>query len=182
MIRALATAAVLGALAGCALAGCGPAGEEDGVDATEANAALEQQRTDVRAVARVLLAGSEEALPGRTTAAAGGWRGCESASEDAYRSFRYLAQFRVDAGPGAASPYLPRLAAGLEGAGLTPGHVRPGPGARTTLAGDGHGLTAAFSHTGGAFVGLDVYGPCVEVAEQDRDRWLRRREPSPDLR
>ena len=65
----------------------------------------------------------------------------------------------------------------------------PGGGRSTRLVGTSGDLTAVFSSTGarssgmtvGPVVGLDVYGPCVDVPEDERDDWLRRDERAPDL-
>ena len=83
------------------------------------------------------------------------------------------------------------LRAVLDDAGYTAGEVGPGPGggASTRLVGTDGDLTAVFSSTvgssGGAkigpVIGLDVYGPCTDVPEDERDAWLRRDEPTPDL-
>jgi hypothetical protein len=124
---------------------------------------------------------AERRLGGRTALSTGAWRGCESGGIEEYRNFRYLGQARVDVA-GSVPPALATLRAVLEDAGFTAAEVRPGPGAgRTSLAGTHGDLTAVFSHAGGSFVGLDVYGPCVDVPERDRGAWLRRPEPTPDL-
>ena len=93
----------------------------------------------------------------------------------------------MDVGAGAAGPPLAALRAVLEDAGFTAAEVSPGPGdgGSTSLAGTHGELTAVFSGIGGtsvgSVIGLDVYGPCVDVPEGDRDAWLRREEPTPDL-
>ena len=168
-----------------AAAGCGLVGGDGGVDREQANAALERQRTEAREIARVLLTGAEEALPGATspTAAGGGWRGCESASVEEFRSFRYQLSARVDLAPAAraGAPYLAPLRPVLEDAGLDPEQVEEANGF-TTLRGERGDLTVQFVHTGaGRFVLLEVVGECVDVAEEDREYWLRRDEPSPAL-
>jgi hypothetical protein len=172
------------------LTGLGACAGTDGDDARDsaspgaepAQTRLERQRSDVRAAARTLLHDAERRLGGRTALSAGAWRGCESAGIEEYKNFRYLGQARVDVPAGAVDPALTPLRGVLEDAGFTAGEVRRGPGGgRTSLAGTRRDLTAVFSRTGGSAVGLDVYGPCVDVPEEDRDAWLRRDEPTPDL-
>jgi hypothetical protein len=181
-LRRLLIALLLTGLGACAAPdGDDPAG---GVSRTPEPAAarLERQRSDVRAAARTLLHDAERRLGGRTALSTGAWRGCESAGIEEYRNFRYLGQARVDVTAGAVDPALTPLRGVLEGAGFTAGEVRRGPGGgRTSLAGTRGDLTAVFSRAGGSVVGLDVYGPCVDVPEEDRDAWLRRDEPTPDL-
>lgn len=168
-----------------AAGGCGLVGGDDGVDREQANAALEQQRTDARELARVLLDGAGTALPGATSpsAAGGGWRGCDSTFHDQFRNFRYQLSARVDLAPSARvrEPYLAPLRPVLEDAGLDPEQVEE-PNGFTTLRGEQGDLTVQFVHTGaGRFVLLEVVGECVDVAEEDREYWLRRDEPSPAL-
>jgi hypothetical protein len=172
-----------------ALGSCTTTSEDrpTGADPERAETRLERQRRDVRAAARTMLQDAERRLPGRTTHSSGGWRGCESAGIEQYKNFRYLTQARVDVAAGAAGPPLAALRAVLEDAGFTVAAVSPGPidGDSTSLAGTRRELTAVFSGIGGtsvgSVIGLDVYGPCVDVPEGDRDAWLRRGEPTPDL-
>ena len=172
-------------------ASCATTGNDEPTGADQAVTLLDRQRTDVRAAARVMLQGAERRLGGTAAHGAGGWRGCESAAVEEYRNFRYLAQGRVDLGRGAPEHSLTALRAVLEDEGFTAGEVGPGPGGgrSTRLVGTSGDLTAVFSSAGGrssgttvgSVVGLDVYGPCVDVPEDGRDDWLRRDEPSPDL-
>jgi hypothetical protein len=182
-LRRLLVAVVLTGLGACA----GTDGDDpaDGVSGgpEPAAARLERQRSEVRVAARTMLRQAERRLGGRTALSTGAWRGCESAGIEEYRNFRYLGQARVDVAAGAVDPALTALREVLDGAGFTAGEVRRGPGGggSRSLAGTRRDLTAVFSHAGGTSVGLDVYGPCVDVPEQDRDAWLRRDEPTPDL-
>ena len=170
---ALALAAGLGA--------CGTAGGEDPVE-SDTGRMLEQQRTEVREATRTLLDGAEQTLSGRTRTSAGGFRGCESAFPEQFRSFQYLTQARIDAdGTVAGVAYLQRLRPVLEDAGFTVEDLREEPNGFTTLVAVKDHLAAAFVHTGGPFVGLDVSGPCVDVPEDERDRWLRQEEPTPRI-
>ena len=172
-------------------ASCATTGDDEPTRPDHAATLLERQRTDVRAAARAMLQGAERRLGGTATHGTGAWRGCESAAVEEYRNFRYLAQGRVDVGPGAPKRSRAALRAVLEDAGFSAGEVGPGPGGRrsTRLVGTDGDLTAVFSSAGGSsggtrvgpVVGLDVYGPCIDVPEAERDAWLRRDEPTPDL-
>ena len=185
--RRLLVVLLLTGLGACAT----PGGVDDPAGRASAHAEpaatrLERQRSEVRAAARTMLRQAERRLSGRTALSTGAWRGCESAGLEEYRNFRYLGQARVDvrAGPvGTADPTLTTLRAVLEDAGFIAGAVRPDPGDGRirSLVGTRRDLTAVFTHAGGASVGLDVYGACVDVPARDRDAWLRREEPTPDL-
>jgi hypothetical protein len=177
MIRGLV---MLVLLAG--LGACGPTSGEDQVDADQASRTLERQRSDVREAARDLVLAAEKALPGATSSSSSGYRGCESAFNEQFRNFRYLAQARIDTGPGSGASYLEKLRPVLEDAGFTVADTHEEPNGFTTLAADKGGLSASFVHTGGPFVGLDVSGPCIDVPEDDRDAWLRKSEPDPEIR
>jgi len=177
MIRPLLTMVLL-----VGLGGCGLPGGEDQVDADDASQALEQQRTDVRDAARALLLGAEKELSATTRNSAGRFRGCESAFADEFRNFQYLAQARIDTGPGSGASYLEKLRPVLEDAGFTVEDVREEPNGFTTLAAGKGDLSASFVHTGGPFVGLDVSGQCVDVPEDQRETWLRKEEPDPEIR
>jgi hypothetical protein len=176
MTRLLVTLALL-----AGLGACGSAGGEDQVG-SHADRMLEQQRTEVREVTRTLLDGAEKTLSGTTRTSVGGFRGCESAFPEQFRSFQYLAQARIDAGgPAAGVAYLRRLRPVLEDAGFTVEDLREEPNGFTTLVAVKDDLSAAFVHTGGQFVGLDVSGPCVDVPEDERERFLRKEEPRPRI-
>ena len=180
LVGALLTALVVG------MVGCGM--NEGGTEAVESGVAtqqLEQQRDDVRKAARSLLVAAEEALPGLTANSVGGYDGCESAFNDEFKNFRYLAQARIDVDPASdtAAPYLEPLGPVLEEAGFTVGEPEEASNGFVTLTGEKGDVTASFVHTAaGAFVGLDVHGPCVDVPEDDRDDWLTRDEPTPEIR
>jgi hypothetical protein len=176
VIRTLPVVALVVGLGACGL----PSGE-DHVDADDASRTLEHQRTDVRLVAVQLALAAEERLNGATRNSSSGFRGCESAFNEQFRTFHYLAQARIDAGPGSGSPYLEKLRPVLEDAGFTVEEPRKEPTGFTTLAAARGDLSASFVHTGGPFVGLDVSGPCVDVPEDERETWLRKEEPSPRI-
>jgi hypothetical protein len=177
LIRTLLTTVLLVGLGACGL----PAGE-DQVDADDASKALEQQRSDVRAAARALLVGAEKELSGTTRTSSGRFRGCESTFADEFRNFQYLAQARIDTGPGSGASYLEKLRPVLEDAGFTVEDLREEPNGFMTLAAGKGDLSASFVHTGGPFVGLDVSGPCIDVSEDQRGAWLRKDEPNPEIR
>ena len=157
----------------------------DGADLDRAATLLERQRSDVRAAARAMLRGAERRLVGSTAHSTGAWRGCESAGAEQYRNFRYLAQAGVDVPPGAPGAKAAALRRVLEDAGFTAADAGPAghrsAGHRSAgLTGTRGDLTAVLAARG-AVVGLDVYGPCIDVPEDERDAWLRRDEPTPDL-
>ena len=156
------------------LGACGPSAGEDHVDADDASKALEQQRTHVRDAARALLIGAERELPGTTSTSSGSYRGCESAFPEQFRNFRYLAQARIDTGPGSGAASLEKLRPVLEDAGFTVEDLREQPGGFTTLAAGRDDVSASFVHTGGPFIGLDVSGRCIDVPEGQREAWLRK--------
>ena len=184
--RGLALGVALALLTG--QVGCATTGRADpldGADPDRAATLLERQRGDVRAAARVMLRGAERRLAGTTAHSTGAWRGCESAGAEQYRNFRYLAQAGVDVPPGAPEAQTAALRGVLEDAGFTPADAGPA-GQRSAgltsagLSGTRGDLTAVFSARG-TVVGLDVYGPCIDVPANERDAWLRRDEPTPDL-
>ncbi len=154
----------------------------DEVSSADATRQLEQQRDDVRAAAQELLAGAERVLPGRTTQEVGRWDGCESVFPEGFGNFQYVGQARVDVAPVStvAAPYLAPLQPVLEQAGFEVEGPTERDNGWTTLTGTKDDLTAVFKHTGaGAFVGLAVYGECVDVPKDDRDAWLLRDDPTP---
>lgn len=183
------TARLLGVLLAVVVAGvvgCGNSdGGEDDVDTADATARLEAQREDVREAARSLLVAAEKALPGVTANSGGSYRGCESAFNDEFKNFRYLAQARIDVDPAsvASAPYVESLRQVLEEVGFTAEDLEELPNGFVTLVGAKDEVRASFTHTGaGAFVGLTVAGPCIDVPEDDRDDWLTRDEPTPEIR
>ena len=169
-----------GLLLAAGLTGCG--GEDDavGTDEPDPTAVLEQQRSDVRAAAAELVKGATETLGGRASQSLGGFQGCESAFNEEYRTFRYRATGRVDAGPAARRPYLEALEGVLSAAGFPDAAPGERPGGRT-LAASRSGLDAEFSELPGqgVFVLLAVEGPCVEVPEDQRGDWGDRTDAEP---
>ncbi len=177
VIRALLTMVLL-----VGLGACGLAGGEDQVDANDATRTLEQQRTDVREAARELVLAAEKELSGTTRNSTSGFRGCESAFPEQFRNFQYLAQARIDTGSGSGASYLEQLRPVLEDGGFTVEDLREEPNGFMTLAARKGDLSASFVHTGGPFIGLDVSGPCIDVPEDQRETWLRKEEPTPEIR
>lgn len=164
------------------VAACGSRDGDDGSvsqDAAHASEELGQQRTDARDAAAALLRGAETALAGQVVTGTGTWRGCESTLNDQHRNFRYLAEWRVDAT--SPRPYLHTVRAVREDAGLTVGDEGGRPGGRTLTASKGR-LSATFSERPdqGDYVLPGGSGPCVDVAEDQRDG-ERRHDPSPTL-
>jgi predicted small lipoprotein YifL len=177
MIRTVLTLVLL-----MGLGACGDQGGDDEVDANDASQTLERQRTEVRATARELVLAAEKSLQATTHNSSSGFRGCESAFAEEFRNFQYLAQARIDTAPGSGSSHLEKLRPVLEDAGFTVEDLREEPNGFTTLAGAKGDLSASFVHTGGPFVGLDVSGPCIDVPDDQRETWLRKDEPSPEIR
>ncbi|SFH74314.1 hypothetical protein [Nocardioides psychrotolerans] len=146
------------------------------------SSALEGQRERARAAAAVLVTGVVDALGGSASRTTGRVEGCESASEDEFRTFRYTATGRVDVGASASPPFLDALVPVLEAAGFADPIPGERPGGNTLEGSDGD-LTATLSELPGqgAYVLLSVEGPCLEVPEADRRDWQRRTDPEPFL-
>ena len=157
--------------------GAGCAAEGDEVDADRAEATLQQQRDDVRALARELASATEGAVDGSVSEALGRWEGCDSAFNDVYRNYRYSAQVRLEASRG---DLLNRLEAVVAGAGLT---VEPDDQEEDKLRASRDGLSVSFwqlpAGTSGALL-ITIHGECVDVPEDEREQWLHREEPDPN--
>jgi hypothetical protein len=162
-----------------ALTACDP-GDDVDVDPADATARLEAQRSEVRALVASLATGAAEALDGRVSAATGHWEGCDSVFPEGHRSFRYRGSARVEAGPGAARPYLDALSRALEEAGVSAPTPGERPGGRTFDGSRGE-LEVRWSELPGQgdYVLLDASGPCVDVPEDERDEWEGRPDPAP---
>ena len=154
----------------------------DSDDSAGGGAALEAQREEVRAAAADLVTATVAALGGSPSHTTGHFQGCASTFNDEFRTFQYRAGARVDAGPGAARPYLDALVTVLTDAGFGRPEAGERPGGATLTATRGE-LTAGFSELPGHgdHVLLTVEGPCVEVPEDERDDWLAHDDPSPYL-
>jgi len=152
----------------------GACGEDGAVTDPDATAALERQRADVRLATSRLLHAARAELAASPREPSGTFRGCESAFDQEFRTFRYLSQARVDlAGADDAVEAGRRL---LEAAGFA-AETEPtvGPGARRTLRGEQGDLAAVIADTGaGRFLLVSVSGPCIEVPEGERGDWLTR--------
>ena len=159
------------------LAGCGLLGDDE-TAGSDAEAALEAQRTEVRDAAAEVGRSLVDTLPGEVLESRGDWEGCESAFMDEFRNFRYLATVRISGGADQPARALADLVAD---AGFETDRVEP------------DGLTASTSElalslrpvpAGGASGDwlLQVTGAeCVDVPEGERDDWLMREEPSPSV-
>jgi hypothetical protein len=160
------------------LSGCSSGGDE--VDGEKARRALEQQRIDVRSAAHGVLTALHHGLGGATSRSGGQYRGCESAFNDQFKNFRYLAQARVDV-PQPAS--VGAVGGALRDAGFDEAGTRSIPGGGRSLRFAQGDLTASLTlYPDQTYVLLDLSGPCVDVPEDQRDEWLAKDEPTPDLR
>lgn len=173
---------------GCLTTGCDDRDEHEPSGPRAAPRAagrvLERQRADVRATLGDLVRLAARGLSGEVRAARGRWDGCESIFPQGYRSFRYDADGRVDAGREATRPYLETLRPVLERHGFVVGGPGAGPGGGRSVAVTRDGLTATVSELPGRgdYVLLSVAGACVEVPADRRAAWSRRRERRPSLR
>jgi len=174
--RAVGAAALVGLLGACGLVGGG-----DDVDGESAEAALEQQRTDIRDLARELQTATEQAVSGSTLTARGRWEGCDSAFNDVFRNFRYTATVRMDAVAPGSGDLLAPLSGVAQEAGLTE-EASDDP---AKLRASREGLTVSFwqlpEATPEGDLLISVYGECIDVAEDDREEWTKRRETDPEL-
>jgi hypothetical protein len=173
-------APLLAVILALTVTGCWGEGGDD-VDSAEVTAQLEKQRDDVRAATSELQQSAAQALGGTVHSSSGQWRGCQAGGLEEYKNFRYLADARIDVGA-AARPYLDLLQAVFEETGF--GGLEPGerPGGRTLHA-ERKDVAASFSELPdqGDYVLLSVAGPCIDVPEDEREDWLTRDEPTPDI-
>ena len=140
------------------MTGC--AGGDDQVSDDPAVASLEQQRDDVRGLATELIGSL-----GSTTESWGRYEGCDSAFNDVYRNFRYLAQLRLDSDdPGSLDRVLADARLTRDDAASEPDKLRA---TRDDLSVSFWSLPA-----GGLLV--TVQGPCVDLPEDARAEWTRR--------
>lgn len=159
------------------LAGCDGGGDMDG---DRADRLLEHQRLDVRTSANDLVTALEGGMGGTLTHSSGQFRGCDSAFNDQYKSFHYLAQARVDV---TLAPSVGAIGGAVEEAGLTEAGTRTVPGGGQTVRFSRGDLTGSVTfYPDQTYVVLDVAGPCVDVPDDQRDDWLQKDEPSPHLR
>jgi hypothetical protein len=139
-------------------AGCG--GGDDEVSDDQAASQLTQQRDDVRGLATDLTA-----FLGETSESWGRYEGCDSAFNDVYRTFRYLAQLRLDTAP--ATSLDPVLA----GAGLTRDEAASEPDKLRATRED---LSVSFWTLPAGGLLVTVQGPCVDVPEDARADWTEK--------
>ena len=144
-------------LVAAVVTGCG--GGDDQVSDDRAVASLEQQRDDVRGLATELTASL-----GPTSEAWGRYEGCDSAFNDVYRNFRYLAQLRVEADAGSLDQVLADADLTRDDAASEPDKLRA---TRDVLSVSFWSLPA-----GGLLV--TVQGPCVDIPEDARAEWTKR--------
>ena len=155
-----ATVALVLALA-VATTACGEEGDQVG---EKGPVALERQREDVRGLASDL-----SAALGETSESWGRYEGCDSAFNDVYRNFRYLAQLRVADGTDSLDQVLVDADLTRDDSASEPDKLRA---TRDDLSVSFWSLPA-----GGLLV--TVQGPCVDVPEGARADWTSRgaREP-----
>jgi hypothetical protein len=140
------------------MTGCGGGGDQ--VSDDHAVAQLEQQRDDVRGLATDLTASL-----GAITESWGRYEGCDSAFNDVYRNFRYLAQLRVDAAPDESLDPV------LTAAGLTRDDAASEPDKLRATRDD---LSVSFWSLPAGGLLVTVQGPCVDVPEDARADWTKR--------
>jgi hypothetical protein len=175
-MRALVAAVLLFGMLGCG------ADEKGGGDDMDAEAALNQQRAAVRGLAADLAPELAAALGGGRVTAHGDWRGCATAEIDGtYGSFQYAVQARLDVPGSPPRPYLDALVIVLEekGFAVTVAHGRTTGDLSAEL--DQLTVSAREYDDQAGFVIWGVSGPCVEVAEGERDAWMEKQEPAPDV-
>jgi hypothetical protein len=159
------------------LAGCSSDSGGDGADvSSDASAALEQQRTDVRELTRSLVSGARSTVEASVRSADARWEGCRSAFNETYASFRYAAQVRLDA---MADDLPAALAPVATEAGLAPTESAESDRLRATRDGLEVSFWALPAGSQGTLL-LTVQGPCVDVPTDERDAWRDRREEHPD--
>jgi hypothetical protein len=151
-------AALLVAAVATGATGCGGGGDQ--VSDDHAATRLEQQRDGVRGLATDLTGSL-----GPTSESWGRYEGCDSAFNDVYRNFRYLAQLRLDAAP--EGPLDPVLAA----AGLTRDDAASEPDKLRATRDD---LSVSFWTLPAGGLLVTVQGPCVDVPEDARADWTQR--------
>jgi hypothetical protein len=151
-VRAAALLLVAAVVTGC--------GGGDEVSDDRSVPRLEQQRDDVRGLASELSTSLGEA-----TESWGRYEGCDSAFNDVYRTFRYLARLRLDAAPD--EPLDPVLAA----AGLTRDDAASEPAKLRATRDD---LSVSFWSLPAGGLLVTVQGPCVDVPEDARADWTTR--------
>jgi hypothetical protein len=149
-------------LVAAVVTGCG--GGDDQVSDDRAVASLEQQRDDVRGLATELTT----AL-GPASESWGRYEGCDSAFNDVYRNFRYLAQLRVDATDDAGDPSS--LDQVLADADLTRDEAASEPDKLRATRDD---LSVSFWSLPAGGLLVTVQGPCVDVPEDARAEWTKR--------
>ena len=156
-----AAAALVLALA-AATAACGDEGDQVG---EKGQVALARQRDDVRGLATDL-----SASLGATTESWGRYEGCDSAFNDVYRNFRYLAQLRIDAEPDTSLDPV------LEATGLTRDEAASEPDKLRATRAD---LSVSFWSLPAGGLLVTVQGPCLDVPADSRADWTSRgaREP-----
>jgi hypothetical protein len=161
--------------------GCGQDGDEDGGD-MDAAAALTEQRASVRSLTSELAPKLAAELGDGRVKAHGGWRGCVTAEVDGtYGSYQYAVQARLDVPADQPRPYLDSLAPVLEADGFEVSVTRTGKVGDLSAGRDGLSVNAREYDDQAGVVTWGVSGPCVEVPKDQRDEWMDKQEPFPDV-
>lgn len=162
------------------LAACGTEEKDDPVT-QDAERTLTEQREQVRALAVEVARLLADATGGHNKVH-GTWRGCVTAELDGtYGSYQYAAQGRLDVPAGTKRPYLDAVARRLEREGHTVRLDEAGNVRDLTVDTGGLTLSAREYADQQGFLTWGVSGACVEVPRDDRDFWMDREEPEPDV-
>ena len=180
-MRSVLAFVLLFGMLGCA-ASSGTGGDEDGGGMDDATAALTEQRVAVRKLTNELAPELAAGLGDGRVKAHGGWRGCVTAEIDGtYGSYQYAVQARLDVPARVPRPYLDALVPILEGEGFEVTVGQTDKAGDLTAERDGLSVKAREYPDQDGFVTWGVSGPCVEVPKGDREEWMDKQEPAPDV-
>jgi hypothetical protein len=167
---------------GCAATSGKDSGDEDGGGMDGAAAALTEQRVAVRKLTNQLAPGLAAGLGDGRVKAHGAWRGCVTAELDGtYGSFQYAVQARLDVPTGQPRPYLEALEPVLNGEGFEVTVSRSGKIGDLSAERDELSVNAREYDDQDGFVIWGVSGACIEVPKDQRQEWMDKKEPSPDV-
>ena len=181
-MRVLVAFVLLFGMLGCGATSNTGDGDEDGGDMESAAAALNEQRAEVRRLTVTLAPELAAGLGDGQTKAHGAWRGCVTAELDGtYGSYQYAVQARLDVPSDQPRPYLETLEPVLKAEGFDVTVTRSGKLGDLTAERDGLSVNAREYDDQDGFVIWGVSGPCIEVPQAERDEWMDKQEPSPDV-